>query len=170
MQNKKTLITSALIVALGFTANAQLPAKFSMNGLGRSYITNNQLSGEIMKNDTKTHSEGLGGYNLFDLRNNLAIDSMFQASAEFRVRSEFGSFFGSNTSFKFRQFKMRGTIGDFKYEIGDIRLQMTPFTVYNFCDMYNKYEADIFKNRRAITEYENLNSGDRKSTRLNSSH
>ncbi len=159
MQNKKTLLTSALIVALGFTASAQLPAKFSMNGLGRSYITNNKLSGEIMKGDGTTHSEGLGGYNLFDLRNNLAIDSMFQASAEFRVRSEFGAFFGSNTTFKFRQFKMMGTVGDFKYEIGDIRLQMTPFTVFNFSDMYNKFEGEIFKNRRTITEYENMNSG-----------
>jgi hypothetical protein len=159
MQNKKTLLTSALIVALGFTASAQLPAKFSMNGLGRSYILNNKLSGNIMNGDNQTHSEGLGGYNLFDLKNNLAIDSMFQASAEFRVRSEFGAFFGSNTTFKFRQFKMMGTVGDFKYEIGDIRLQMTPFTVFNFCDMYNKYEGEIFKNRRAITEYENMNSG-----------
>ncbi|MFZ9848846.1 MAG: hypothetical protein ACO3EE_11965, partial [Flavobacteriales bacterium] len=101
MQNKKTLLTSALIVALGFTASAQLPAKFSMNGLGRSYILNNKLSGNIMNGDNQTHSEGLGGYNLFDLKNNLAIDSMFQASAEFRVRSEFGAFFGSNTTFKF---------------------------------------------------------------------
>ncbi|MFZ9956609.1 MAG: hypothetical protein ACO3E1_10865 [Flavobacteriales bacterium] len=159
MQNKKTLLTSALIVALGFTASAQLPAKFSMNGLGRSYILNNKLSGNIMNGDNQTHSEGLGGYNLFDLKNNLAIDSMFQASAEFRVRSEFGAFFGSNTTFKFRQFKMMGTVGDFKYEVGDIRLQMTPFTVFNFCDMYNKYEGEIFKNRRAITEYENMNSG-----------
>ena len=159
MQNKKTLLTSALIVALGFTASAQLPAKFSMNGLGRSYITNNKLSGNIMEGDGQTHSEGLGGYNLFDLRNNLAIDSMFQASAEFRVRSEFGAFFGSNTTFKFRQFKMMGTVGDFKYEIGDIRLQMTPFTVFNFSDMYNKFEGEIFKNRRTITEYENKNSG-----------
>ena len=159
MQNKKTLITSALIAALGFTANAQLPAKFSMNGLGRSYITNNKLSGNIMNGDNKTHSEGLGGYNLFDLKNNLAIDSMFQASAEFRVRSEFGGFFGSNTTFKFRQFKMMGTVGEFKYEVGDIRLQMTPFTVFNFCDMYNKYEGEIFKIRRSITEYENMNQG-----------
>jgi hypothetical protein len=159
MQNTKTLLTSALIVALGFTANAQLPAKFSLNGLGRSYINYNKLSGNIMNGDSKTHSEGLGGYNLFDLRNNLAIDSMFQASAEFRVRSEFGAFFGSNTTFKFRQFKMMGTVGSFKYEIGDVRIKMTPFTVYNFCDMYNKFEAEIFKNRREISEYENMNSG-----------
>ncbi|MFM7024081.1 MAG: hypothetical protein ACKOXB_14005 [Flavobacteriales bacterium] len=161
MQNKKLLLTSALIVALGVSSKAQMgqTTKFSLNGLGRSYITNNNLSGNIMDGDTKTHNKGLGGYNLFDLQNNLAVDSAFQAMAQFRVRSEFGAFYGSNNSFKFRQFKISGKIKEFKYEIGDVRVELTPFTVYNFGDMYNKYEAEIFQVRRSISEYENINVG-----------
>ncbi|MCX6181707.1 MAG: hypothetical protein NT150_07260 [Bacteroidetes bacterium] len=162
MQNKKLLLTSALIVALGVTPKAQMmgqTTKFSLNGLGRSYITNNNLSGNIMDGDTKTHNKGIGGYNLFDLQNNLGVDSAFQAMAQYRVRSEFGAFYGSNNSFKFRQFKIMGKIKDFKYEIGDIRVELTPFTVYNFCDTYHKYEAEIFQTRRSITEYENMNMG-----------
>jgi hypothetical protein len=159
MQNKKLLLTSALIVALGVSSQAQSPAKFSLNGLGRSFITNNQLSGNIMAGDTKTHSAGLGGYNLFDLQNNLAVDSAFQAMAVYRVRSEFGSFYGSANSFEFRQFKLMGKIREFKYEIGDVRVELTPFTVFNFGDMYHKYESEIFQVRRSISEYENMNVG-----------
>ncbi len=144
---------------IGASGFSQLQPSFSLNGLGRSYIINNTLTGDIMNNDTKTHDKGIGGYNLFDLQNNIGVDSIFQASATYRVRGEFGGFFGSNTSMTFRQFKLSGKIKNVKYEIGDIRVQMSPFTVYNYNDMYQPYETEIFALRRSISEYENLNKG-----------
>ena len=138
--------------------NAQ-SAKFSLNGLGRSVLTNSAISGPAVDADNTIQKSGVSGYNLFDLQTNLAVDSNFQAMAILRAKSPFGSFFGAATTFEFRQFKMMGNLGEFKYEIGDVRIEMTPFTVYNNYIVDPTYESQIFAQRREIQEYENFNQG-----------
>ena len=157
MNYRKSIILSAFI-GTSLMSYAQ-NAKFDLNGLGRSVITNNSISGDLVDADESVQKKGTSGYNLFDLQTNLAVDSNFQAMAIFRARSPFGSFFGATTNFEFRQFKINGKLQNLKYEIGDIRVEMTPFTVFNPSIVAHDYESVIFKNRRAIQEYENFNLG-----------
>lgn len=159
MNYRKSLIASVITLGLGFNLNAQ-KSDFSLNGLGRSVITNNNLGGEIITDDETFQQSGISGYNLFDLQTNLDVDSNFSAIAILRARSPFGSFFGSGTQFEFRQFTMTGKVQDFKYEIGDIRVELSPYTVYNpNVGQESFYESPIFKDRRSILEYENFNEG-----------
>lgn len=158
MNYKKSLIITAITLGAGVMVNAQ-SAKFSLNGVGRSVLTNSNISGDFVDVDETVQKAGTAGYNLFDLQTNLAVDSNFQAMAIFRAKSPFGSFFGSATGFEFRQFKMMGNFDDFKYEIGDIRVEMTPFTVFNSYTIDHSYESDVFVQRRKIQEYENFNKG-----------
>jgi len=158
MNYKKSLIITAITLGASALVNAQ-SAKFTLNGLGRSVLTTNSISGSIVDADETVQKKGTSGYNLFDLQTNLAVDSSFQAMAIFRTKSPFGSFFGATTAFEFRQFKMMGSIKDFKYELGDIRVEMTPYTVFNNYITDGTYESDIFKQRREIMEYENFNDG-----------
>jgi hypothetical protein len=155
---KKTLIITALTLGAGVLAHGQ-SAKFNLNGVGRSVLSNNEISGSLVDSDETIQKSGVAGYNLFDLQTNLAVDSSFQAMAVFRAYSPFGSFFGAATNFEFRQFKMHGKFNDFKYEIGDVRVEMTPYTVFNNYITDGTYESDIFKRRRDIMEYENFNKG-----------
>lgn len=154
---KKSLIITALL-GVGVLGNAQT-AKFNLNGLGRSVLTNNDITGDLVDEDETVQKSAVSGYNLFDLQTNLAVDSNFQAMAVFRAYSPFGSFFGAAATFEFRQFKMKGNFKDFKYEIGDIRVEMTPYTVFNSYITDGTYESPIFKRRRDIMEYENFNEG-----------
>ena len=140
------------------TVTAQSP-KFSLNGLGRSIITNNNLGGNYADENEGIQTRDVSGYNLFDLQSNLDLDSTFFAKAVFRTRSPFGTSFGSQTTFEFRQFSMGGKIGGLKYEFGDIRLELTPFTLFNSDVASTGYESEIFKGRRDIVEYENFNDG-----------
>lgn len=158
MNYKKSLIISAFALGAGMMVNAQ-SAKFSLNGLGRSIVTNNSMSGSLVDADNTIQKSGVSGYNLFDLQTNLAVDSNFQAMAILRTKSPFGSFFGAATTFEFRQFKLMGDLGEFKYEIGDIRVEMTPYTVFNPYTTDPTYESQIFAHRRSIQEYENFNLG-----------
>lgn len=158
MNYKKSILYTALSLSLSVAVNAQSP-KFSLNGLGRSIITNNNLSGNFPDNGTDIQTRDVSGYNLFDLQSNLVLDSTFYAKAIFRTRSPFGTSFGSKTTFEFRQFSMGGKVGGLKYELGDIRLELTPFTVFNSNVAGTGYESSIFKNRRDIAEYENFNDG-----------
>lgn len=158
MNYTKSLIISAITLGIGLTGYAQ-NAKFDLNGLGRSILTNDALSGNLVDGNTAVQKNATSGYNLFDLQTNLAVDSNFQAMAIFRARSPFGSFFGAATAFEFRQFKLSGKLKKFKYEIGDIRVEMTPYTVFNPYFVENSYEGDLFRMRRDIQEYENFNLG-----------
>jgi hypothetical protein len=155
---KKSLIITALTLGAGVAVNAQ-SAKFNLNGVGRSILTNSEISGDLVSADETIQKSGVGGYNMFDLQTNLAVDSNFQASAVLRAYTPYGSFYGAASRFEFRQFKMNGNFHDFKYEIGDVRVEMTPYTVFNSYITDGTYESDIFKRRRDIMEYENFNKG-----------
>jgi hypothetical protein len=145
-------------VGLVFAANAQSP-DFSLNGLGRSIISNNSLSGNLVDANEGAQTKDVSGYNLFDLQSNLDLDSTFNAKAIFRTKSPFGTSFGSLTNFEFRQFSMGGNVNGFKYNIGDIRVEISPFTVFNSNLVGTGFESHLFSQRRDIIEYENFNDG-----------
>jgi len=158
MNYKKSIIYSALSLGLTISGVAQSP-QYSLNGLGRSIISNNNLSGASVKDATATQKANISGYNLFDLQTNLDVDSVFNAVAIFRTRSPFGTSFGSKTDFEFRQFSMGGNVNGLRYQLGDIRVELTPYTVFNADLAGTGFESDLFSERREILEYENFNDG-----------
>jgi len=158
MNYKKSIIYSVCAISLTLGTKAQSP-KYSLNGLGRSIITNSTLGGDVVEEDDNNQKLSISGYNLFDLQSNLDVDSVFYAKAILRTRSPFGTSFGSKTNFEFRQFTLGGDLEGLKYELGDIRVELTPYTVYNSKLAESGYESVIFSDRRKILEYENFNLG-----------
>lgn len=156
--NKKVLLLVTTFALAGLS-KVIAQSNFYLNGLGRAIVTNNKLDGNLLEGDNSTSRKGLSGYSLFDLGMNVDVDSNFSANAILRVRQKFGAFFGGETDFTFRQFQLTGTVKDFDYQIGDINVEMTPYTVHNADITFNTYESDILKMRRDIQEYENFNFG-----------
>ena len=135
--------------------------QFSFNGLGRAIVTSNKMGGPTLNNDTTSRSKGVSGYTLFDLQPNILINNNVKVNAILRLRNPFGSFYGANTAFSFRQFQVMGRIGKIvDYEIGDIYLGgMTKYSLYKPFETDHQYEADIFSARRSVAEYENFVKG-----------
>ncbi|HXA01452.1 MAG TPA: hypothetical protein VNW99_05650, partial [Cytophagaceae bacterium] len=79
-----------------------------------------------------------------------------------RIKNEFGGFYGDGSQLLFRQLRLEGVLNKFlKYEIGDIDIGLTPYTIYNFDEIYHDYEADVFAIRRSVVHYENFNYGNK---------
>ncbi|MBY0425122.1 MAG: hypothetical protein K2Q22_05750, partial [Cytophagales bacterium] len=158
---KFVFLSLVLVVSSIYTVFGQ--AEFGVNGYGRAVLTYNNLEGNILEKpskDTSSTKKGVSGYFLFDLTTKLKLNNDFSANAIVRVRTPYGSFFGQNVQFQFRQFQLKGRIGNnIKYEIGDIDIEATPYTVYNSPEIFHTYEADVFKTRRNILEYENFING-----------
>lgn len=160
--NKNVFLLALVILVAGFTAaNAQVLNKnttFKLGGLGRSVLTSDKMSGPLLEGDTISANKGLGGYTLFDLNADLTVNQIFNANTILRMRNPYGSFYGQDTYFEFRQLQFNGRIGrNLKYELGDIYIGLTPYTVHNAKEpMDNKFEADVFKVRRDILNYENF--------------
>lgn len=162
--NKK-IIASICILNLGvFSSFGQQIVTFT--GYGRAQVDNNQFvvgdstsdaNNAKIKNPKKEVGKSARGYTLFDLGINASPNDNFKASVILRLRNEFGGFFGNGSSFAFRQMRLEGKIAKVvKYEIGDIDLGLSKYTLYNANDMWSDYESDIFKIRRDIVNYENF--------------
>lgn len=150
-----------LIGAVFASVSLKAQTTFYLDGYGRALTTTDRLKGDMIESDTiGIPNKGVSGYTLFDLGLNLEKDKIFKVNAILRARNEFGLFWGEGTDMEFRQIRLEGIIGKgIKYEIGDVYVEMTPYTVFNSEEMYNEYESQIFAQRREILEYENFVQG-----------
>lgn len=159
-------IKRLLSVCIGITISASFTQAQSdlvtFTGLGRVYINSNALKGPGVQGDTTSSKRATNGYTLFDLGINVSPNEVLKASVILRARNNFGGFYGDGSSLNIRQFRVEGLLGKIvKYQIGDIDLGLTPYTLYNFEEIYHDYESDLFKIRRDIVAYENFNFGNK---------
>ncbi|MCX6180784.1 MAG: hypothetical protein NT150_02495 [Bacteroidetes bacterium] len=122
-------------------------------GLGRALVSNGDLSDNT---NTASKLKASGGYTLFDLGIYAKPNEVLRGGVILRVKNPFGGFYGNGASLAFRQMQLEGLIAKkVKYEIGDVYLSHTPFTLWNADSNDTRYEADIFAMRRDIINYEN---------------
>ena len=153
MLNKVTLVLSIFSVLLFTELSAQ---NVYFTGVGRALVTNDRLTDNTV-NNSPHKLKGSGGYTLFDLGINAKATDVLRAGVILRIKNQFGGFFSDGASFEFRQLQMEGLIAKkVKYEIGDIYLKHTQYTLWNSEPIYNKYEAGVFSLRRDIVNYENF--------------
>ena len=159
-------ITKLLAISIGIVASSSVAYSQSdlvnFTGLGRVNVSNDKLSGEGVENDTNSVKRATNGYTLFDLGINANPSELLKASVILRANNKFGGFYGDGASLQIRQFRIEGALGKIvKYQIGDIDLGLTPYTLHNFEEVYHEYESDLFKIRRDIVSYENFNFGNK---------
>jgi hypothetical protein len=151
MHNKVTLAILISAVLLVSELSAQ---NVYFTGVGRALISSDGLT-----DNTKTASQlkGSGGYTLFDLGINAKALDILRASVIIREKAPFGGFYSDGTVFQLRQIQIDGLIAKkVKYEVGDIYLKHTKYTLWNYEPIYNKYESSLFSLRRDIVNYENF--------------
>lgn len=149
-----------LLIGLVFLSVNSMAQVVYFSGLGRAIVTNNMLGGRALDSNTTDQRKATGGYTLFDLGINVQPSELLRASAILRIKNEFGGFYGDGTTVNFRQFRIDGLLGKIvKYQVGDINLELTPYTLFNFNESYHKFESDVFAIQRSIVQYENFNYG-----------
>ena len=128
--------------------------KFQINGSARTYIFSNNL--DIDDNiDTTTTRKANYGHSLLDFGVSAFPNKNTEVIGMFRIRNELGGFWGGGVSFNVRQLTLKGVAGDIvRYELGDIDIKQTPYTVWNFAEEGNINEADIFASRRQVVHYD----------------
>ncbi len=160
---KKVLVLVAITAGTMIVSQAQV---VYWNGLGRALVTGSYLNGNVLNADTDAGQakdltsarKSTDGYTIFDLGVNAQPNETLRASATLRLQNSFGGFYGDGSQFIFRQTKLDGLISKkVFYEIGDIDLELSKYTLTNFSEIYNDYESDLLTERRSVVEYENFN-------------
>lgn len=128
--------------------------KFQINGSGRAYYFANELDIDESLDSITTRKANYG-HTLLDLGVSVFPNKNTEVNGMFRVRNELGGFWGGGTSFEVRQLSLKGVAGNVvKYELGDIDVQLTPYTLFNFQEEGIVNEADAFSVRRDIVHYD----------------
>lgn len=154
MKNKLLITLSAFLLgSMGMLAQDKSKHKENFFGLGRAVVSNETLSDSTSEDKNATTN----GYTLFDLGVKMQRNDIFKAHAILRVRNEFGGFYGDGVSFDFRELRLEGLISKMiKYEIGDLDVSLTPYTIHNAEPSFYEYENELFKMKRDVIKYENF--------------
>jgi hypothetical protein len=151
----KKILILLLIVFSGLYVNAQTDRKVSFIGNARSLLNTNVLTVTDSFPDTVSIKKSNGGYALMDMGVLIKPNKNTEVMGMFRIRNEYGGFWGSGVSFDVRQLWMKGIVGNaVRYQLGDINLKQTPFTLYNHhADQIDSLPA-IFDLQRNIVNYD----------------
>ena len=156
MNMKKYILILFIPLMLGLQTYAQKDKKVTFVGGARSIMNNNQLIvNDTLLADTTTAKRSTGGYALIDLGINIKPNKNTEILGMFRIRNGFGGFWGSGVTFDVRQLYMKGIVSNtVRYQLGDLNLKQTPFTLYNHhADAIDSLPA-IFNLQRNIVNYE----------------
>ena len=152
-----------ILCLLAFPAiqlSAQQKRTVDFTGGARSVMSNNLMDVHDSINDTTTVKRNTGGYALIDLGVNIRPNKHTEILGMFRIRNNYGGFWGSGVSFDVRQLWLKGIIGNVvRYQIGDLNLKQTPFTLYNHhADRIDSLPA-VFGLQNQIVSYEKFYRG-----------
>lgn len=148
------LLLGFLIPALGFS---QATPKVWYDGNSRAMFYRDALSGNLKDQDTtSTRSEG-EGYTAIDLGMHFTPNSEIEIFSEIRIKNDFGFMWGSGSSVDLRRLSIKGVLDErISFNIGDLYLRQTDFTLNNNRQELAKYEPSVFQAYRDLIEYENF--------------
>jgi len=156
MKKALLVITICLAAVSHYTqVNAQDNIRFG--AYGRAL----QQTSRLDKKDTLNTDNTSEGNLLIDLGIKVNPDKKTEIQTILRLNSAMGGFYGGGSTAALRQLFIKGIIGNFlSYQVGDINLKMTPYTMFNNYSELSVSEASVFRDlRNDYVYYENLNKG-----------
>lgn len=151
MNKIKLIIIFVFCVKFSFS---QFP-KFSIGGLSRGMSNTSYLSENDSINDDINQEFNI----VFDMAISGQLNKNVNLYSELRLGSSLDIF---DTSASYINLRRLLIFGDFNkqlsFEIGDVDLKMTPFTLWNYNEEGNVNESELFSTYRQIQHYENYNN------------
>ena len=151
---KKVIVTIIIILNSVFLYG-QNDRKINFVGGARSLLNANTITVSDSLPDTVSVKKNNGGYAIMDMGLLIKPNKNTEIMGMFRIRNEFGGFWGSGVSFDVRQLWLKGVVGNaLRYQLGDINLKQTPFTLYNHHADQIDSLPEIFDLQRNIVSYD----------------
>jgi hypothetical protein len=151
---KKVIVTIIIILNSVFLYG-QNDRKINFIGGARSLLNANTITVSDSLPDTVSVKKNNGGYAIMDMGLLIKPNKNTEIMGMFRIRNEFGGFWGSGVSFDVRQLWLKGVVGNaLRYQLGDINLKQTPFTLYNHHADQIDSLPEIFDLQRNIVSYD----------------
>ena len=157
MKKVLSIITICFAVLVSYTTVHAQGDNVKFGAYGRAL----QQTSRLDKRDTLNPDLTSEGHVLMDLGIKVNPDKKTEIQSILRLKSNLGGFYGGSNIAELRQLFVKGIIGDFlNYQVGDIYLKMTPYTMFNNNAELSISEASVFRDlRNDYVYYENRNKG-----------
>lgn len=157
MKKVLSVITICLAVLSSYSTVKAQGDNIKFGAYGRAL----QQTSRLDKKDTLNPDIIGEGHVLMDLGIKINPDKKTEIQSILRLKSNLGGFYGASNIAELRQLFIKGIIGDFlSYQVGDIYLKMTPYTMFNNGSELSVSEASVFRDlRNDYVYYENRNKG-----------
>lgn len=156
----KRLFYLVLITTAGLQLNsAQAQSdKVKFGAYARTFYHNTKVDSK----DTLSPKKYSEGYTLADLSVNINPDKNTEIQSILRFSSQLGGFYSSG-DIQLRMIRVKGIIAKaVNYEVGDMFIELSPYTLYNNYSEGGINEAAVFKDlRNDIAYYDNRATGNR---------
>ncbi|MFM7024321.1 MAG: hypothetical protein ACKOXB_15220 [Flavobacteriales bacterium] len=152
--NKKALLAGLMLIGVQLM-NAQ-DDKIKFNAYSRALQQTNTLGAADTVNPDHTNK----GNVLLDLGINVNPDKRTEIQAIVRFNNNFNGFYTAGAQATLRQLYVKGIVGRaFNYQVGDLYMQLTPYTFFNNNAEGSVNEGSIFRDlRNDYTNYENFSN------------
>jgi hypothetical protein len=178
----KYLLAVAVFFSIAIEGQAQVEGALSdeeaetflkgvnFNGLGRVYLRQTDIEGDVLENDSLTPRRLTDGEFLLDLKINATPNEKTEVQSILRLRNEFGGFFGAGQSIEVRELWARGIIANrVEYRVGDMDIEMSPFTFYVPTEEGVINQPSAFELQRDVIYYEQFYTNEH-SRRMQGAH
>jgi hypothetical protein len=157
----RKFITYLLSAALFAPAIAQEDSgtseKLWFDGNARVMYDRDAINGDLANTDTISARNDGGGFTILDLGFHFTPVEDVEIYSQVRLRNDFGGMWGARSAVDLRWLSAKGVINDkISYNVGDIHLRQTNFTLHNYGQEISKYEPEIFNFYRDYVDYENF--------------
>lgn len=155
MKKYKSQVLLIALLLLFVNAFAQKDRKVTFVGGARSLQNNSSMKVDDTVDDTSTVKNVNDGYALLDLGVDIKPNKNTEIMGMFRIRNEFGGFWGAGVDFQVRQLWLKGVIGNaVRYQVGDLNLKQTEFTLYNYHGDQIDSLPTVFEIQKNIVDYD----------------
>ena len=145
-----------LLFSLPSIVAEQVDNRVWYDGNSRAMFYRDALSGESKDQDTTSARSNGEGYTAIDLGIHFNPSKEIEIFSEIRIKNDFGYMWGSGAYVELRRLSVRGVLNDrVSFNLGDIYLKQTSYTLYNNLQELSKNEPSVFNSYRDLINYEN---------------
>ena len=157
MKNQFLSFLTFFLLFIATSIQAQIKSKVWYDGNARVMYDRNVLAGSNLDQTDTVSSRSTGqGFSKIDLGIHFTPVKDIEINSSIRLQNDFGGMWGNRNTVALRSLSATGVIKNkIRFSVGDLFLNQSKYTLYNYSQELAKYEPSVFNFYREYINYEN---------------
>ena len=146
MKNQFLSFLTFFLLFIATSIQAQIKSKVWYDGNARVMYDRNVLAGSNLDQTDTVSSRSTGqGFSKIDLGIHFTPVKDIEINSSIRLQNDFGGMWGNRNTVALRSLSATGVIKNkIRFSVGDLFLNQSKYTLYNYSQELAKYEPSVF--------------------------